>query len=443
MKLPTRTLLLLLFNFAAHLQGQNNPAGLKNIDYVYADHIRSVQFHIDGLVLSSPIIDLNSAAKLELTFDDLDADVKDYFYSIVHCDRNWQPSNLQEMEYLDGFAEERIQQYDFSFKTLWPYTHYTLKLPNRDMRWRLSGNYLLLVYDESNNRELVITRRFVVVDQQVGISPRFLRANNVSKLRTHQEIDFNVAHKQLRIQNPQQEITATIMQNGRWDNAITGVVPKFIRPELMIFDYQDEVVFPGGKEFRYADLRSFRRVSFNVASVRQEEQSYVVEMKADNRRDQLPYTTFEDINGNFIVETNDQNRGRDRQEDYELDQLYAEYADVSFALSSPPLPGYDIYLFGAFTDWQPKAQYRLEYDPKLEAYTGWTILKQGYYDYMYAALPRQSNNRNKPQAGPLDVGLIEGHSDETINEYTIIIYYRPYGSRYDQAVGAVTFTSTL
>jgi hypothetical protein len=415
---------------------------IKNYDYVYSEHIRSVRLHVNGLVLSNPIVNLDAGAQLRLSFDDLDADVKDYFYSIVHCDRNWNPSNLQEMEYLDGFNEERIQNYEFSFKTLWPYTHYTLNLPNRDMRWRLSGNYLLLVYDESNDRKLVITRRFVVVEQLVGISPRFVRANNVSKLRTHQEIDFTVSHKKLNIQNPQQEITATIMQNSRWQGAITGLEPKFIRPDLMIYDYQDEVVFPGGKEFRFADLRSFRRVSFNVASVRQEEDSYLVEMKVDNPRDKLAYTTFEDLNGKFIIETTDQNRGGNRQEDLELDKLYAEYADVSFALNTEKLPGYDVYLVGGFTDWTIKDRYKLSYDPNLQAYSTWLILKQGYYDYLYAAVPKPNNNRKK-QDREMDFSLMEGNSNETVNEYTIIIYYRPFGSRFDRAVGSVTFTSTL
>ncbi|WP_421949076.1 DUF5103 domain-containing protein [Phaeodactylibacter xiamenensis] len=438
--MKTLRLLFITLLISSSLIAQDSE--IKNYDYVYVDHIRSVRFHVNGLVLSNPVVNLDAGAQLKLSFDDLDADVKDYFYSIVHCDRNWNPSNLQEMEYLDGFNEERIQKYDFSFKTLWPYTHYTLTLPNRDMRWRLSGNYLLLVYDESNDRQLVITRRFVVVEQLVGISPRFLRANNVSKLRTHQEIDFNVAHKQLNVQNPQQEITATVMQNGRWRSAITGIEPKFIRPELMIFDYQDEIVFPGGKEFRFADLRSFRRVSFNVASVRQEQDSYIVEMKADNPRDKLAYTTFEDLNGKFIIETTDQNRGGSRQEDLALDQLYAEYADVSFALSTEKLPGYDVYIVGGFTDWTLKDRYRLEYDPNLQAYTTWVILKQGYYDYMYAAVPKPNNNRKK-QDRNLNISLLEGDSHETINEYTIIIYYRPFGSRYDRAVGSVTFTSTL
>lgn len=426
-------LALMLLNIALSAQEQE----IKNYDHTYVNYIRSVQFHAAGLVHANPIVELGGSAQLTLTFDDLEADIKDYFYTIVHCDRDWQPSDVPEMEYLEGFNEERIQNYQFSMKTFWPYTHYRLDLPNRDMRWRLSGNYLLLVYDESDNRKLVITRRFVVVEKQVSISPRFIRANNVSKLRTHQEIHFNVNHRQLKIQNPMREITATVLQNGRWDNAVTEVPPKFIRPELMIFEYQDKVAFPGGKEFRFVDLRSFRRVAFNVASARQDEEGYVVEMKADVPRNHLAYTTFEDLNGRFFIQTSDQNHGASRTEIYESDQIYAEYADVSFALSVTEIPDHDIYLFGAFTNWRPQEEYKMYYDPKLEAYTTWTILKQGYYDYMYAAVPKGSKDQE------VDLSLLEGHSNEAINDYTIIIYYRPFGTRYDQAIGSLTFTSTL
>lgn len=430
---------LCLSLMALTVQAQRFTGDIQNKDYVYVDYIRSVQLNVSGVPLSDPIIKLGSNASLTLTFDDLDADVKDYFYSIVHCDRNWEPSNLQEMEYLDGFNEERINDFEFSAKTLWPYTHYELTLPNRDMRWNLSGNYLLLVYDESNDRKLVITRRFVVVDEQVTISPNFQRPNKVSKLRTHQEIDFQVVHKDLKIRNPMQEVWATVMQNGRWDNAITNVRPKFVRPELMIFDYQDKIVFPGGKEFRFLDLRSLRRVAFDIASVQQIEDTYVVEMKADQPRHQLAYTTFEDINGRFIIETKDQNFGNDRMADLARDQVFAEYADVSFALETPQRPDQAVYLFGEFTDWRLQERYQLNYDEELQAYAGWAILKQGYYDYMYAAVPvSQSGQSPKP-----DLSVFEGHSDETMNEYTILIYYRPYGSRYDRVVGSISFSSTL
>jgi len=145
---------------------------INNYDYVYVDNIKSVQFHIDGLLLTYPIIDLTSSTPLVLSFDDLHADVKDYSYQLIHCDRDWQPSQLNTMEYLDGFTEELIDNYRYSFKTVTPFTHYRLYLPNEDMRWTISGNYLLVVYEDEGDKIPVITRRLVVVDPKIQINPR-------------------------------------------------------------------------------------------------------------------------------------------------------------------------------------------------------------------------------------------------------------------------------
>ena len=418
---------LSLLLMAGTIQAQDD-----NLDRVYLDNIVSIKFHINGLLLSYPIIDRNSGAKLQLSFDDLDGDVKDYFYTIQHCDMNWQPSALTEMEYIDGFIEERINDFQFSFKTFWPFTHYTLTLPNRDMRWTQPGNYILKVYDDTDKRTLAFTRRFVIFNSDVNIQPRIVRAAQVSKLRTHQEIDFVVGHEGFNINSPQQEIRAVILQNGRWDNAITNVEPKFIRPGQIIFDHQDRIVFPGGKEFRPIDLRSLRRVSFNIASVEQSDDGFLVQLKRNQRRNQLAYTTFNDINGNFVIETTDQNNNN----------LSAEYVYVLFTLEAQQRPDLDVYLFGAFTDWRIQEYYKMEYDQSIEAYLGEALLKQGYYDYAYAAVPKIPNSKRDKKAIP-DMAVFEGDSNEAVNDYTIIIYYRPFGSRFDQPIGSITFSSNL
>lgn len=407
---------------------------LRYTDFTYLDNIFSVKFHVEGLLLTMPIIELGSSTRLVLTFDDIDGDVKDYTFTFVHCDANWQPSNLPEMEYLEGFPGERIRQFNFSFKTLWPYTHYTLPLPNQDLRWLVSGNYLLKIYDDTN-KQLAITRRFVVVDSKVSIRPEVLRAAQVNKFRTHQEIDFVVEHPRLNIRNPMQEVRATIIQNGRWDNAIIGVEPKFIRPNTLIFDYQDRVVFPGLREFRFLDLRSLRLVSFNIASVQRTDNGFVVQLKRDLPRSRQAYTTFEDINGNFLLATTDQ----------EDNNLSGEYLETYFALEAEePFPGREVYIFGGFTEWQMKPEFRMEYDAEAKAYLGGALLKQGYYDYMYAATPAEWDKPKKGGGDPeADLAFIEGSSFEAENEYTIIMYYRPYGSRFDQVVGVLSFSSEL
>ncbi|MCB0593164.1 MAG: DUF5103 domain-containing protein [Lewinellaceae bacterium] len=426
----THYFLLLLFFQPLLLPAQES---FPNEDFIYMDYLRSVKFHTEGLFLSYPVIELGGAARLTLSFDDLDGDTKDYFYKVVHCDRDWQRSQLAELEYVEGYTEERLQNFQFSFKTLWPYTHYELTLPNQDTRFTKSGNYMLLIYDDTYERQLVLARRFVIVEPKVTVDPRILRASQVSKFRTHQEIDFVVNHEQFKIQNPMVEVRATVMQNGRWDNAITDIPPKFIRSNSLLFDYQDRIVFPGGKEFRFLDLRSFRLVSFNVHSVERTDEGFVVQLKFDEPRSGQSHTSFNDLNGNFVIETTDQNN----------DEVSAEYAEVVFYLKKPmPYYGKEVYLFGGLTDWAVLPEYRMEYDENLGAYVGRALLKQGYYDYAYATLPLPAND--KPEAKPHpDITEVEGTWHETENQYTIFIYYRPFGGRYDQVIGSVSFTSNL
>lgn len=429
----THRLLLLLLSLSFQPFALSAQEGFPGENFIYVDYIRSVQFHTEGLFLSYPIIELGGAARLTLSFDDLDGDTKDYFYGVVHCDRDWKPSQLAELEYVEGYTEERIQNFQFSFKALWPYTHYELTLPNRDTRFTKSGNYMLFVYDDTYERQLVLARRFVIVEPKVSIDPKVLRAAQVSKIRTHQEIDFVVNHEQLRIQNPMLEIRATVLQNGRWDNAITDIPPKFIRSNALLFDHQDLVVFPGGKEFRFLDLRSLRLVAFNIRSVERTDDGFLVQLKYDEPRSGQAYTTFRDLNGNFVIETTDQPDNK----------LSAEYLDVLFYLKKPqPFYGREVYLFGGLTDWTALPEYRMEYDEGLGAYVGRALLKQGYYDYAYATLPIQPNDKKGKMPQP-DLEEVEGDWHETENQYTILVYYRPFGSRYDQVVGALSFTSNL
>lgn len=421
-----RKLLLLLFS-AISLQLAAQDEQLRNYDYVYVKNIKSVQFHIEGLFLTLPLIGLYSNDRLEFSFDDLGLDVKDYIYTIVHCDINWNPSQLSEMEYIDGFTEEIFDEYRFSFKTITPFTHYRMYLPNEHMRFTKSGNYLLKVYDNEDEKKLVITRRFMVADRQVLISPRVVSPAKVSKFKTHQEIDFTVDHPKLKIRSPRQEIKAVILQNGRWDNAISDQVPLFTRLNQMVFDYQDKIVFPAGKEFRYLDLRSLQYRSEGISVIERYDDRFEVILFKDEKRFNKPYFSRRDLNGKFVIESLDE-----RNPD-----LSGDYAHVLFSLYSPaPVYDKEIYLFGAISDWQIKESFKMHYNNAVNAYVAKILLKQGYYDYTYAAVPKEGKDHTP------DLQEIEGTWYETENEYTILIYYRPFGSRYDQLVGALTINST-
>lgn len=395
---------------------------------IYQENIASVTFRIEDLYLSLPVINLDSDLPLVLEFDDLDGDVKDYTYTFVHCDQNWKPTNIAQLEYLDGFGEDRITDYSYSFKTLKEFTHYQLDLPSRNMRWTKSGNYLLIIYEDEGYKVPVITRRFVVVDPKVRVDGKLVPPAKVSKTRTHQEIDFEVDYDKFPIRSPQQEIKATILQNGRWDNAIVGLAPNFTRLNAIAFDYQDKIVFPAGKEYRYADLRSFRLAGPGIGEIELSEEFYEVYLLPENTRDTKVYITRRDANGKFVIETQDQN-------DW---QLSSEYAYVRFFLkTSQPFYDDDVYIFGALSDWQAKPEFRMEYNAAINAYVGLALLKQGYYEYEYVTLPRNA----KGDLPVVSREETEGNWYETENEYSVLIYYRPFGERYDQVIGSYTFST--
>ena len=418
--------LTLVFSF---LFGYSQNQALKNIDYTYLDNIKSVRFHIQGLMTSLPMVNLGSSTKLLLSFDDFDEDVKNYTYTIIHCNQDWTPSDLAEMEYIDGFTEEQILDYRFSFKAITDYTHFELSLPNDDMSWTKSGNYLLIVYEDEEERIPAITRRFMVVDQQVNILPQMVRPAKVSKMRTHQEIDFTVNTKKLQVRSPRQEISATVLQNGRWDNALTNIPPIFKRPKEIVFDYQDKIIFPAGNEFRFMDLRSLRRPFDRVAELQEYEDRFDVYLTKDEKRLNRPHSLIQDLNGNYVIENFDQ---------VDDPNLTGNYANVWFFLYSPDkLFDYDVYLFGAFSEWQLRPELKMEYNPAVNSYVGKAFLKQGFYDYTYAVVKRQGEDK-KPK-----LAEIEGNWFEANNQYTILIYYRPFGSRYDQLIGKSGFSSSL
>ncbi len=379
---------------------------------------------MDELQLGYPIISLSNADKLVLTFDDLDADVKDYSYTLVHCNADWKVSNLSSLEYIDGFEVEDILDYEYSFNTLVNYTHYRLELPNENMSITKSGNYLLKVFEDDDQENLVLTRRFMVVEPKVSVQYEIKRPTVMSKVRTHQEIDFAVDHPGFEIRNPREEVKVVMMQNGRWDTAIEDVKPLFVKGTRLIYDYQDKFVFPAGKEFRVVDLRSTRYRTERIKQLESDMDMYYMYVFTDKKRNRLPYLFEKDINGKFVIE-NQHESNNDLESDY-ITTFFTLQDDQPFEKGS-------LYLFGELTDWQIKDEYEFVYIKEENGYALKSLLKQGYYNYAYAFV---ADDKTTPDMEP-----IEGNWFETENDYQVLVYYRPFGERYDRLIGAITFSS--
>jgi hypothetical protein len=399
----------------------------ENYNIIHDEDITSVQIHLAGAPISMPIVELRCPDNaLVLQFDHLGDALHDYGYKIRHCNADWSISDLDDNEFVDGFSDERINMIETSQNTLTPYTHYTLGLPNRFVRWNKSGNYLLYIYDNEDDKRLVLVRRFMVIEPLWKTEAVMTQPARVAKLYSHQELDFSMQPKNIRVNNPQNDVKAYVLQNGRWDNVVGPVKPYATRGEQILFDYQDVVVFPAGKEFRFFDMRSLEFRGEFVRTIVRQKDYYEVTLQTDQARSSNNAGQFADANGHFVIENRHQNQG----------PLQCEYASVLFSLAQNlPFEDQDVYVFGELSDWQLKPAFKMQYSPEAQAYYLDAFLKQGYYNYIYVLLNRDTNE--------IDPEGVEGNWHETGNQYTILVYYRPFGERYDRLVSTQTIDSRL
>lgn len=389
---------------------------LKNIDWVYEPNIKTVLLYpFQGNIedeIKSAIIPIEQDVPLLLSFDQLLTDYDNFKAKIIHCDFNWEKSLLNENEYLFEYNEFPIRDYEFSFNTRTSYTHYRFTVP----KVKIPGNYLLVVYRGSDLSDVVVSKRFMVYSDVVGITPTLGVSSDISKRRTHQQLNFSLNYNNLEILNPLEDVKVIIRKNERWDNALTSLKPTFLRESEGILEYEHfngENNFYGGNEFRFFDLRTINYSGQNISGIKKAPNRVdAFVFKDENRGDEV-YGQFNDINGDFMISNLESSPP----------QTASEYVNVHFFLETEKQPT-EVYIAGELTNWNFNDQTRATYDEELKGYTSTLLLKQGWYNYIYYA----------PNA-PESPYLLEGSYLETENKYEFIVYFRPPGSRADQIVG--------
>jgi len=383
--------------------------------------IKTVLCHNTIDELSLPIINLNSAEQLLISFDDLDTDIKDYYFTIIHCKSDWTASDLMQSEYIDGFTDEPITNYEFSFNTLQKYSHYSFNFPTEELKPLLSGNYVFKIYEQGG--ETIAFKRFMVLETMLTIKAEVRRATLVDDRKTKHEIDFIIKHPNITIADPFSDIKVTIKQNNRGDNAITDLKPLFVKNNELIYDYQEDNTFWGNNEFRHFDIKSLRYQSERIKEIIFDSTYHHVYLFNDRKRPYDRYSIEPDINGKFLIKS---------QEGWKS-SIEADYAFVHFTLPVDHISYGELYVIGEFTNWQLEASNKLKYNADKMQYEASIYLKQGYYNYHYA-LKDTTTNR-------VDVSFIEGTHYQTRNDYYIYVYYRAVGDRYDRFVGFLKTSS--
>ncbi len=392
-------------------------------DAVYSSRIKSVQLYSAGNQLGAPVIRLNSAEQLELHFDDLDANVKNYSYTFQLCNADWTPAMLSQFDFIKGYSQIRISTYRLSSVAYTRYTHYQAFLPDRNCVPTRSGNYILKVFRDGDTSKLIISKRMLVVDQKSTTVALIQQPFDNERFRSYQKVNFKVTlSEQLNVVNHIQQVKAVLLQNDRWDNAIMDIKPSIFTRNQVEFNTENDCVFPAGKEWRWLDLRSFRLQSDRVLNAQYSTTATQINVKPDMDRSNQRFNFFKDNNGRYYIECTES-----------LNPFWqSDYATVNFSFVPPnnlALNGRDVYIIGQLSNYNLNESAKMNFNTEKGVYETSLFLKQGYYDYAYVSIDATSNKRV-----PI-FNFTEGNYWESENEYTILVYYRPLAGRADELVG--------
>lgn len=385
-------------------------------DKVYEPVIRTVRLQLQnrGEVwdVTTPVFQLNPTRPLpvRLSFDCLSEDAQYYEVQLVHCNADWTPSSLAPIDYLVEYNEFQITDFEYSINTRVPYIHYWFDLPTI----KLSGNYLIKVYHEGEEEDLVLTRRIMIYEEGLEVS---LQQTTVNLDRTRQQLRLQVNYGNLELNRPRSQIKAVIRQNYRWDNALVGLKPTFINQLYRRLEYREtggEMTFLSGHEFRAFDLSDLENGGYQVGRIEQLEGLNRVLLAEDKPRKGRAYDKglFRDRQGGYQIAVKQWNDPR----------VEADYAEVIFQLETGNPIQDSIYVVGSFCDWERRPELRMKYVASEGKYYAVAFLKQGLYDYAYLT------SGDSP-------ATIEGSFEQTRNDYDVLVYYRPFGARGDLLVG--------
>lgn len=380
---------------------------------------KTLKVTLEGNEFAPPVIRLDDpASRVTVSFDEISEDRRYMRYELIHCDAYWRPEGLVASEFLDGFNEGAVEDYEFSRATLVHYVHYTITIPNREVRITEPGNYLLRVYDESDPEETLLQARFGVSDFSAGVFVGVSSLTDIDANRSHQQVDFTVDIQHVAgIDDPFNDLKVVVSQNGRLDNEVVLTAPQRVLGNRVIYEHLRPLIFDAGNEYRRFETVSTSYPGMRVENITYESPIYNMWLYTDTPRAGESYSYDSTQHGRFFIREYSSSRS----------DTEADYVMTNFALEMPELPDADIFIDGDLTQRRFDPLSRMVYNHATGRYEQSLLLKQGAYNYNYLTVPSGSE---KGATGP-----VEGDFHQTTNEYTVKVYHRPRGSRFDRLIG--------
>ena len=384
--------------------------------------IKTLQVNLsEALVL--PILELRGSDALTIQFDEMSHNIRSYSYRVLHCNADWTVSQLNSVEYLQGFPTGIISEYATSRATTHNYTNYRFSIPNSDMTFTKSGNYVVQIYEDAEIEKPVAQVCFYIVEPHVKISAT-IRGNTDTELNNRmQQLDFELDLKGYRANNPQEELTIVVRQNNRIDNEVSGIKPTFMRGNILSYINNRALIFEGGNEYHRFDISSVYSGSNQIDRIEYNRTSYDAFLYENRIQPSRFYVSERDLNGRFIINL--------QEAHFDLN-TEADYINVHFSIPrNEPFFDGQIYIGGEYNHNLLNKNSQMQYDFNSGRYFKTLLLKQGGYNYQHWFFPQGGQRAS--------VERIDGSFWQTRNEYTIYVYHRPWGGRYDMLVGVETF----
>jgi hypothetical protein len=367
-----------------------------------------------------PVMELGGDDVLHVGFDEMSHNYHRFVAHLDHCEYDWTPSDgLFESDWLEGFNDLLIDDYENSLNTTVSFTHYRMQIPNSQCSLKMSGNYRLTIRDEDEDGREVAVVEFRVVEPLMSTRLGVTANTDIDHNNSHQQVSLRIDYGQLRVTNHREQVRTIVMQNGREDNMKEDIEPNYVTQWGLEWKHSRSMIFEAGNEYHKFEVLDPTHTTMGLDQVAWDEEQGRYHTYPYVCEPQRNYLYTEDANGTFYIRNSD-NVENDRTCDY----VYVHY-------QLKPARHYKdsrMIIAGKWTTELPDT-YVMEYDEREHAYHASVLQKMGYYNYQLLLLDADGVTHLVPE---------EGSFYQTENDYQALVYYKGTSDRTWRLVGYST-----
>ena len=376
---------------------------------IYSPRVKTLTSMVGGDWRNRPVMTLNSDDVLTIGFDEFSHNYHRLTCHLDHCEADWSVSqDIFESDWLQGFNDWQIEDYQNSINTTVLYTHYQLTIPNDRCQLKASGNYRLTIYDEDDADEKLLEVEFYVVEPLMTVGVEVTTNTDIDHNDSHQQLSFSLNYNDLRVTDLAEQLQTVVMQNWQERDARHNIRPNHITPRGLLWQHNRELIFNGGNEYHKFEVLDVSHPTMGIERIAWDGTNYQVYPFPA-----FPYSNYltdVDADGAFCI------RNSNRSEsDYTCDYVWVNYE------LQAPYQG-ELYIDGQWATDIDKEHYRMRYNGEKKVYYTALLQKQGYYNYRFITADGQ-------------IPPSEGNFYQTENCYQVLVYYKEVGGRTWRLVG--------